>query len=138
MAKLTAQEYAEKHARRLTEALPDMERGIDRVDESPMEKAAAKKDKAVANYAAAADKMVARLKATPLQTWKDRFKAKLSRVGEGIAESRDKVVGFAEVLLPHVEAGQRATKSLPDRTPADMERRMVEFSRHMRKLKYRR
>ena len=53
MAKLTATEFQEKHARRLKAAVEDVRRGIDRVTENPCEKAAAKQDKMLTNLTAA-------------------------------------------------------------------------------------
>ena len=53
MAKLTASEFQEKHARRLKAAVEDVRRGIDRVTENPCEKAAAKQDKMLTNLTAA-------------------------------------------------------------------------------------
>ena len=45
MSKLTAQEFQEKHARRLKASTEDMRKGVEKITESPTAAAAAKQDK---------------------------------------------------------------------------------------------
>jgi len=137
MVKLTAAEFQEKHARRLKAALEDIRRGIDRVTESPMEKAAAKVDKWATKVVEAKDRWVARLRRRPLEFWKERFKTVgVGRISGGIDAAKADVIEFAEWLLPRVEAGQKLVAPMPDVTLDDMLARVDKFLRHMAERKY--
>jgi len=138
MAKLTAVEFQEKHARRLKGAVEDVRRGIDRVTVNPCELAAAKQDKMLANLTAAVNegRWAAGLKRVSLEDWKTAARdVGVGRIAAGIDAAKDKVTAFAEQLLPHIDAGQVAIKSLPDITLEDNINRMTTFIRHMAKFK---
>lgn len=138
MARLTPQEFQEKHARRLTAAVEDVRRGIDRVTENPMEKAAAKKDKMLANLTAAVNdgRWEAGLKRVSLEDWKTKARdVGVGRIAAGIQAAASKVVAFAEDLLPHIDAGQAKLKTMPDITLEDNIARMSTFVRHMAAMK---
>lgn len=138
MSKLTAAEYQEKHARRLTAASDDVRKGIDRVTVNPCELAAAKQDKMLQNLTAAVQsgKWKAGLQRVSLQQWQDRAKnVGVGRIASGIAAAKDKVIAFAEQLLPHIDAGQNKIKTMPDITLEDNIARMVSFTRHMSEFK---
>ena len=138
MAKLTPAEFQEKHARRLKGAVEDVRRGIDRVTVNPCELAAAKQDKMLANLTAAVNegRWAAGLKRVSLEEWKKAARdVGVGRIAAGIDAAAEKVTAFAEQLLPHIDAGQAAIKSLPDITLEDNINRMVTFTRHMAKFK---
>lgn len=138
MAKLTANEFQEKHARRLKAAVEDVRRGIDRVTENPCEKAAAKQDKMLTNLTSAVNsgKWADGLKRVSLEAWKDKAKnIGVNRIAAGIDGAKDKVVAFAEVLLPHIDRGREKIKAMPDITLDDNINRMTSFIRHMSELK---
>jgi len=138
MAKLTASEFQEKHARRLKGAVEDVRRGIDRVTENPCEKAAAKQDKMLSNLTAAVQsgKWAQGLKRVSLDTWKRKARdIGVNRIAAGIDGAKDKVIEFAEVLLPHIDRGQEKIKAMPDITLDDNINRMTSFIRHMSELK---
>ena len=138
MAKLTAQEFQEKHNRRLKAATEDMRLGVERVTESPTAKAAKKADKMRSNVVAAIDsgKWAAGLNRVSLEEWKSKMINKgVGRVAAGIDEAEGKVIAFAEKLLPHVDAGKAAIDKLPDVTLEDSIQRMTAFTRHMAKFK---
>ena len=138
MAKLTASEFQEKHARRLKGATEDMRRGIDRVTESPTAKAAAKQDKMLSNLTAAVNsgKWAAGLKRVTLEEWKHKARdIGVNRVAAGIDASKEKVIAFAEDLLPHIDRGLEKVKGMPDITLDDNINRMTTFIRHMSTLK---
>lgn len=138
MAKLTPQEFQEKHARRLTASVEDVRRGIDRVTESPMEKAAAKKDKMLANLTQAVNdgRWEKGLKRVSLEDWKTKTRdVGVGRIAAGIQAASSKVVAFAEDLLPHIDAGQAKLKAMPDITLEDNIARMSTFVRHMANMK---
>lgn len=138
MARLTPQEFQEKHARRLTAAVEDIRRGIDRVTESPMDKAIAKKDKMLANLTAAVNdgRWERGLKRVTLDDWKTKTRdVGVGRIAAGIQAASGKVVAFAEELLPHIDAGQAKLKNMPDITLEDNIARMTTFVRHMSNMK---
>lgn len=138
MAKLSAAEFQEKHARRLKASVEDVRRGIDRVTENPCEKAAAKQDKMLTNLTASVQsgKWAAGLKRVPLETWKRKARdIGVNRISAGIDGAKEKVVAFAEVLLPHIDRGQEKIKTMPDVTLDDNINRMTTFCRHMSTMK---
>lgn len=138
MAKLTPQEFQEKQARRLKAAVEDVRRGIDRVTENPCEKAAAKQDKMLMNLTAAVSsgKWAAGLKRVSLEDWKRKARdIGVNRIAAGIDGAKDKVISFAEVLLPHIDRGKDKIKSMPDVTLDDNINRMTTFIRHMSELR---
>ncbi len=138
MAKLTPQEFQEKHARRLKGATEDMRRGIDRVTENPCDKAAAKQDKMLANLTAAVSsgKWAAGLKRVSLEDWKTKARdVGVNRVAAGIDAAQAKVVAFAEQLLPHIDREKAKLANMPDITLDDNINRMTSFIRGMSNFK---
>ena len=138
MAKLTAAEFQEKHARRLTAAVEDVRKGIDRVTANPCELAAAKQDKMLAGITAAVNegRWAKGLRRVSLEQWKEKAKnVGVGRIAAGILASKDKVVAFAEQLLPHIDAQIAKIKALPDITLEDNINRMTTFIRGMADFK---
>jgi len=138
MAKLTPQEYQEKHARRLKAAVDDMRAGVERVTESPCEKAASKAEKMKTNLVKSIDsgKWQAGLKRVSLTDWKSAMIEKgVNRVASGIDGASAKVVAFASDLLPHIDKAQSKIKSMSDVTLEDNINRMTTFIREMAKFK---
>lgn len=138
MARLTAQEFQEKHARRLSGAIEDVRKGIARVTVNPCELAAAKQEKMLANLTASVQSGVwARgLRRVSLEQWKAQAtNVGVGRIATGITAAKDKVIAFAEQLLPHIDAGIAKIKALPDISLEDNINRMTTFIRHMADLK---
>ena len=138
MAKVTPEEFVEKHARRLKSSMEDMRRGISNVSEAPTKKAAQKVEKMKANLIKALDsgKWQQRLNSVSLEDWKEKMVNKgIPRVSAGIDAAADKVKAFAEELLPYIDQGRDAIKKLPDVTLEDNINRMTTFIRHMSKFK---
>jgi len=138
MAKLTASQFQEKHARRLKAAVEDVRQGIDRVTENPCEKAAAKQDKMLSNLTASVQqgKWAAGLKRVSLEDWKRKARdIGVNRIAAGIDGAKDKVVAFAEVLLPHIDRQKEKIKAMPDVTLDDNINRMTTFIRGMADFK---
>jgi len=136
--KLSAVEYQEKHARRLTAAVEDVRRGIDRVTVNPCELAAAKQEKMLANLTKAVTdgRWAAGLKRVTLDDWKTKTRdVGANRIAAGIAASADKVIAFAEELIPHINSGQAKLAGMADITLEDNIQRMVTFTRHMATMK---
>lgn len=138
MAKLTATQFQEKHARRLKAAVEDVRAGIDRVTENPCEKAAAKQDKMLTNLTAAVQsgKWAAGLKRVTLEDWKHKARdIGVNRIAAGIDAAKSKVIAFAEVLLPHIDRQLEKIKAMPDVTLDDNINRMTSFIRGMAEMK---
>lgn len=138
MAKLTAKEFQEKHNRRLKAATDDMRAGVERVTESPTQKAAQKADKMRANIVNAIDsgKWAAGLNRVTLDDWKSKMINKgVGRVAAGIDEAADKVEAFAAELLPHIDKVKGEVNRMPDVTLEDNIQRMTTFIRGMAKFK---
>lgn len=138
--KLTPREIAEKHAQRLIGATQDIERGVSRVTESPMEKAAENVDKYLAGVqrAAQSGKWQAGLRRMDLGEWKDRMiKKGIPRIAAGVQASMGKTTAFWEDMLPHIEQGKATISSMPDLTLEHNIARMTSFVRHMAEFKRR-
>ena len=138
MAKLTPAEFQDKHARRLKAAVEDVRRGIDRVTESPTEKAAAKQEKMLANLTRSVQdgKWAAGLKRVSLDDWKRKARdVGVNRIAAGIDAAKDKVTDFAAALLPYIDRAQSEIASMPDVTLDDNINRMNTFIRRMANFK---
>lgn len=138
MAKLTAVEFQEKHARRLKAATEDVRKGIDRVTDNPCEKAAAKQDKMLTNLTASVQsgKWANGLKRVTLEDWKRKARdIGVNRIAAGIDGAKAKVISFAEELLPHIDREKSKIAAMPDVTLDDNINRMTSFIRGMAQFK---
>ena len=138
MAKLTAAEFAEKWQRRLSAAAPDITKGINRVDVSPTEQAAGKKDKMLANLTASVQsgKWEAGLRRVTLADWKKAATEKgVPRISQGVANAGGKVANFASQLLSYQDSLQSQITNMPDLTIEDNINRAVTWIRGMGKFK---
>lgn len=137
--KLTAEEFQEKHARRLKAAVEDMRAGVARVTEAPGRKAAAKKIKWVAAMAdpRTQEKWARRVAAVTVEEWKDAMINKgINRVAAGIDGAKGKVIAFAEKMIPHMNSGLSELDTMPDLTLEDSVSRASYWIRHMAKFQY--
>jgi len=117
MGKYTAEELTEKWGRRTKAAIPDIVRGIDRVTESPMDKAADKAEKMLVNLTASVQDGTwgNRLRAVPLATWKDNTKKKVTeRLGGGVDAAKGKHQKFAGWLIGRQDEISAKIKAMPD------------------------
>ena len=92
----------------------------------------------LANLTAAVSsgKWAAGLKRVSLEDWKKKARdIGVNRIAAGIDGAKDKVVAFAEVLLPHIDRGKDKIKAMPDVTLDDNINRMTTFIRHMSEMK---
>lgn len=138
MTKLNATEFQEKHARRLKASVEDVRKGIDRVTENPCDKAAAAAPKMLTNLTAAVQsgKYAAGLKRVSLEEWKRKARdIGVNRISAGIDGAKEKVVAFAEELLPHIDRAKAKIAGMPDVTLDDNINRMVEHARFMATFK---
>ena len=138
MAKLSPQEFAEKWARRLQSAAPDIQKGVNRVDVAPTEKAAQKKDKMLANLTASVQngKWEAGLRRVSLGDWKTQIINKgIPRISQGVQGAQGKVSEFANQLLSYQDSLSSQINSMPDLTLEDSINRMNAWVRGMAKFK---
>lgn len=135
--RVSAEEYAEKHARRLKGAVEDIRRGVDRVSEAPTAKAADKQDKMLANLQAAVSsgKWARRLRAVTLEEWKDKTLTKgIGRIAAGIDAAHGKQVAFAEQLLAFEGTLLEKVDKMSDMTLEDSIAKMTAWARGMSKF----
>ena len=138
MAKVNANEYAEKWGRRLKGSTEDIRRGINRVSVAPGEAAAAQIELMKANLMKSLEDGTweRNVRAVGLDEWKDKILNKgLQRIGAGVDAAQNKQVAMAEKLLAAVDASVEVV----NRTPrGDLETnisRMTTFAREMNKRK---
>jgi len=135
--RVTPEEFAEKHARRLKASVEDIRRGIERVTEAPTAKAAAKENKMLANLTAAVSsgKWARRLRAVSLEDWKKAAIDKgVGRIATGIDGAYDKQVAFAGQLLAFEGTLLEKVDKMPDLTLEDSISRMTAWARGMSKF----
>lgn len=130
MPKLTAEEGASKWGNRLTNAIPEVKAGIDRVKESPTAKAAAKEDKWFAGLqkAKSTGKFKRGLLAVSLEEWKAKARdIGADRISAGVGAAAAKMAGFYSKLFPFQQKLQDKVKAMPDTTLQDSLARMNTF-----------
>lgn len=136
--KVTADEYVEKHARRLKGAVDDVRRGVEKVSVSPGSLAKAKKSKWVDRMTSSEvqDRWERRVD-VGLDVWKaDMLEKGVARISGGIDRASDKMRNFATWLLPKVDSAAGKAKVMPDLTLDDMISRATTYMREMAKNKY--
>ena len=138
MVKLNATEIADKWRRRAEASAPDYQKGIERVSESPMEKAVAKKEKFKANLLKAIDdgKWEKGLKSVSLGDWKSAVASKgVPNYATGIRASENKMEKFMTELIPFQESLQAEINRMPDITLSDSIARATKWIEGMAKFK---
>jgi len=138
MAKVNAQEFREKHARRLKQSTADIQRGIERVSVAPGKQAAAKADKMKAKIVESIDsgRWAKKVGAVSLTDWQNKAITKgIPRIASGIDAAAGKVEAFASRLLPAVDAAVNKIKGMPDLTLEDSISRSAAYMREMAKFK---
>tara|TARA_R100001086_G_scaffold112467_1_gene57353 strand:- start:8001 stop:8426 length:426 start_codon:yes stop_codon:yes gene_type:complete len=133
---LNPTEIADKQANRLSAAVPDIKRGVQRVTQSPTDKAADNLEKAASNYALAisSGKTEQRLRAVSLSDWQQATVAKADRIPSGINEAKAKLQKFHAQRQGHQTGIDSELDSMPTLTPSDMEQRMLHQMRRMREF----
>jgi len=127
--------WIKKQIERVRVAGDEYRAGVEAVTEAPTVKAAEKREKWLANIQAQAEYWERRLRGISLDEWKKATLAKADRFADGVAKAEDKIRAFVSAWAPILADIQRAVKALPDRTPADRERRMIENLRRLRAAK---
>jgi hypothetical protein len=130
----TPAEITEKWKTRLKNSIPDIQRGVNAVTDSPMTKAVAKQDKMKQNLINAIDngRWAAGLNSVTLQNWKDITTKKISSsLSAGVDAATQKHQNFSSYLVNAVNNGLNAISNMPDMTLDDSANRMVTFMKSM-------
>jgi len=138
--RITPEEYAAKHARRLTAAIEDIRTGLTRVTESPTAQAAAKSEKMLAELTRAVQsgKWAARLRSVSLEQWRTAAIEKgLPRIAAGVAGAREKMVDFGTQLFAFENTLLTRIYAMPDLTVEDAINRCSTWIREMAKFQRR-
>lgn len=136
---ISPSEFAKKWNRRLKGALPDIRSGVERVSESPMEKAAAAQDKMKARLIEAIDsgKWAMRLRSVSLDEWKKKLIEKgLPAISTGADLAIPRVEDFANQLLSFQKTAIAEIDRMPTLTLEDSIRKMEAWIRKMATFKY--
>lgn len=136
MARLSAEEYAEKWARRLSGATADISRGIDRTTEAPGLKAAKAKDKMLTKLTESVQsgRWERNVGAVSLEDWKTAAKTKgVGRIGQGVEAAKASQAQMAQKLLAAVDASVAVVKTMPSTTLEDNIARSAAYMREMNK-----
>jgi len=134
MAKLTAAQAREKHARNLKASVPDITIGVDAVTEAPGKKAAAAQAKMKANLVASIDDgtWAQRVGAVTLEEWKTAMKDKgIGRIASGIDGAAAKTEDFFNQLFSYQDSIKPEIDRMPDLTLEDSINRMTTWVRKM-------
>jgi hypothetical protein len=134
MARVTPEEAADYQIQGIGAATEKMRKGIERVTKSPMEAAAAKKDKMLQRLTQSVqDGTWERgLRSVTLEQWKTAMIDKgLSRVATGAQAAKPKLVAFFSKFLPYVDSAKAEIAKMPDLTIEDSANRAAAWVRKM-------
>lgn len=130
MARLTPEEAAAKWAQRTAAATGDYQAGVERVNQAPGQKAAAKADKWLAGVQGGRDKFRDRVGAVSLSEWQRATVEKgAPRFAAGASAGEPKMAQFQREFLPHLDAVTNRVRAMPDNTMEQRLARMVEQAR---------
>lgn len=136
MARVNAQEFTDKWSRRLKAATPDIQAGINRVNQAPGVKAAAQAQTMINNLTSRVQdgtwaKQVGRV---TLQEWKDKALNKgVGRIAAGVDASKDKMTIQAGKLLAAVDGAVAEVNKTPRGDLSANVQRAVTFMTEMSK-----
>lgn len=138
MARVTPQEFAEKWRRRLSNSTEDVRRGIERVTESPGQKAAQRQEAMLSGVqeAVTSGRWARRVGAVSTEDWKRATIDKgLSRIGTGAQAAESKMARVGAELLPAVDAAAAEAKQIPKDSIEGSIERAATYMRRMREFK---
>ena len=138
MARLTAEQYAEKQARNLKNSLPDIRAGIERVSSAPGQAAAAAQQRMKDNLNRSIDdgRWAQKVVGVSLEDGKQAALTKgVDRIAQGIDQAHSRQVQMAGRLLAAVDSSASKVKNMPKGTIQDSIARMTTFVEDMHKFK---
>jgi hypothetical protein len=136
MARMTAQEFADKWGRRLKAAQPDIVAGVKRVTQAPGVKAAAQQDVMLNNLAAAVTDgtWAKRVAGVSLADWQNATANKgAQRIAAGVDGAAGKVQSMAGPLLSAIDAAVAVVEQTPRGDIETNINRSATFAREMAK-----
>lgn len=136
MARVTADEYAEKWSRRLKASTEDIRKGIDKVDAAPGVKAARAQELMLRRLtdSITSGKWANQVGAVSLDSWKASAKGKgVERIARGVDDATPAQVAMAQKLLAAVDSAAAKARALPKGSIEDSINRMTTFVREMHK-----
>ena len=138
MVKLNASEIAEKWKRRAEASASDYQKGVERVTESPTEKASQKVEKFKTNLMKAINegKWEKGLKSVSLSDWKEAVAKKgVPNYATGVRAGESKMEAFMSEMIPFQETLQAEVSRMPDITIDDSIARATAWIKGMAKFK---
>lgn len=138
MTKLTPEETAAKHSKRLKAAIPDIRKGVEAVTEAPGKKAAAQADKMLAGITKSVQsgKWAKNTAAVSLEEWKEKTLTKgVNNIGVGIDASIAKTTEFYRKLQAHQKSIDTELANMANLTLEDGIARATHQMRRMNEFK---
>lgn len=131
---ITPDQLTTNWKRGMTGNVPKIVEGVNRVSESPMEKAAAAQDKYAAGVQAAVQsgRFAAGLRQVSLSDWKSLTAKKVAeRLSSGVEGATAKYNKFGQYLVSTINAGLPQINAMPKLTIEDSIQKMVAWTRFM-------
>lgn len=114
MARVTADQAAQKWAQRMAASGDQIRDGVNGVTVAPGVTAAKAKNLWVQRVTASADKWATRVASVPLAEWQSKMiDVGIPRVAQGASANVGKVQDFMSQFLPHLDAGVAKVKQMP-------------------------
>jgi hypothetical protein len=138
VAKVTGAEAAEKWARRLSSAGPDIQRGIDRVTTAPGEAAVRQQDKMTQNFgeSVSSGRWASKTRQVTLESWKASARDKgVARIAQGVQAALPAQGARYDRLLGAVDAAAAKANAMPSTTLEQRLERANTFARTMHQSK---
>lgn len=136
---LSPDQVSEKWNRKMKSAVPDIQRGIDNLQTSPMEKAINSQEKMLTNVTAAIQngRWAKGLSRVSLAEWKTKTKKKVAeRLAGGVDAGMDKRKRFDTYLVSTINTILPEINSMPNMTLQDSGQRMLRFMERMAEKRY--
>lgn len=131
MARVSADQAADKWASRLSGSTAEIAAGVQGVTVAPGQSAAKAADKWLANVQAAKAKFATNVGRVSLSEWQDKMvNVGIPRIASGANANKGKVQAFQAAFLPHLDAGVAKVKAMPNLTLEDSINRAAAMIRH--------
>lgn len=125
-----------KWVSRLSGATAEIQAGVQKVQQSPGQLAAAKADKWFQSVTESKDKWRRNTGRVSLEDWRTMMvNVGIPRIAQGAQQKQAKMQAFLTEFYPHLEALQRKLGSMPDATFEDRINKAVVAMRHNREFK---
>lgn len=109
-----------KWVRNISAATPDIQRGVQNVQQAPGVAAAAASQKWINNLTASVNKWKSRVSSVSLQSWQQSMlNVGVPRIAQGAQQKQGKMLSFQQQFLPYLQAGVQQIDALPNMTLED-------------------